>query len=182
MCSQTGTENKGLKCLKKTQKSKKSQTLRTRAEVAGQTGGHCGGMSQEDEVSLVRMRSDVKPLCDKHYRPMKLVYLVWQVGADINTNPSSHATKEVANGITTSSMVTIRFLKATSTRRRKPACPARTMNFLCTCTSTNLTAGLGSGCVRNLGARVVKKPVAFSNRASQANGCKVPERTRQQGA
>jgi hypothetical protein len=28
MCSQTGTENKRLKCLKKTYKSKKSQTLR----------------------------------------------------------------------------------------------------------------------------------------------------------
>lgn len=38
-------------------------------------------------MSLVRMRSDIKPLCDKHYRPMKLVYLVWQVGADINTKP-----------------------------------------------------------------------------------------------
>lgn len=38
-------------------------------------------------MSLVRMRSDIKPLCDKHYRPMKLVYLVWQVDADVYTKP-----------------------------------------------------------------------------------------------
>ncbi len=36
-------------------------------------------------MSLVRMRSDIKPLCDVHHRPMTLVHLLWQVGSDVGT-------------------------------------------------------------------------------------------------
>ena len=34
-------------------------------------------------MSLVRVRSDIRPLCDKHYRPMKLVEVVTIVGTDV---------------------------------------------------------------------------------------------------
>ena len=33
-------------------------------------------------MSLVRMSSDIKPICDNHHEPMSHVFLVWRVGSD----------------------------------------------------------------------------------------------------
>ena len=33
-------------------------------------------------MSLVRMRTDIEPICDEHLKSMELVLLVWQVGTD----------------------------------------------------------------------------------------------------
>lgn len=48
-------------------------------------GSAATGEEQKGAMSLVRMRSDIKPVCDKHHEPMSLVFLVWEVGGDVST-------------------------------------------------------------------------------------------------
>ncbi len=45
-------------------------------------------------MSLVRVKTDTQPLCDKHYGPMKLVDIVSRIGSDVGVRTALACTQE----------------------------------------------------------------------------------------